>query len=244
MSNIFPFLCPAPLEWRLEWDALNREYDWLRALQACEQDATFHAEGDVWTHVRMVCEALAGLARWRSLPGIEREILFAAALLHDQAKPSCTRHEGGRITSRGHSSRGARDARRILWEMDVDFLAREQVCALVRYHQSPFYVLERAEKEARKQVFLISQTARCDLLTLLGTADMLGRRCPDQETMLERIALFEEFCREQECLHSPRSFPSTRSRFLYFQREDCSPDYLAHEDFRCEVTIISGLPGA
>jgi hypothetical protein len=45
----------------------------------------------------MVCRALAGLDEFRALPELERQILFAAALLHDIAKPSCTRHEDGRM---------------------------------------------------------------------------------------------------------------------------------------------------
>ncbi len=242
--NSFPFPCPDPTDWRVKWDAIDAQYDWIRAMRGCEQDPVFHAEGDVWIHVRMVCEALTGLPEWRALPQAEREILFAAALLHDQAKPSCTRHEGGRITSRGHSVRGAIDARRILWEMGVDFAAREQVCALVRYHQSPFHLIERKEEDARRLAFLISQTARCDLLTLLAKADMLGRRCADQQSVLDRIALFEEYCREHQCLREPRRFPSTHSRFLYFQKEDRDPNYLAHEEFRGEVTMMSGLPGS
>lgn len=79
-------------------------------MRDCPQDPTFHAEGTVWTHVGMVCEALAALDEFRALPDSDREILFAAALLHDVAKPSCTRDEDGRITSRGHSQRGAIDA--------------------------------------------------------------------------------------------------------------------------------------
>jgi predicted kinase len=211
-------------------------------MHGCPQDPAYHQEGDVWVHVRMVCEALVGMEAWRSLPAIERENLFAAALLHDVAKPSCTRHEDGRITSRGHSPRGAIDARRILWDLGVDFAVREQVCALVRYHQTPFHLIERAD--AQRRAFLISQTARCDLLATLARADALGRQCSDQSSILEHVALFEEYCREQECLLTPRRFPSARSRFLYFRSEDRDPDYLAYDDSRCEVTLLSGLPGS
>jgi hypothetical protein len=31
---------------------------WARAMAACGQDAHWHAEGDVWTHTRMVCAEL------------------------------------------------------------------------------------------------------------------------------------------------------------------------------------------
>jgi hypothetical protein len=85
-------------------------------MRGCAQDAVFHAEGDVWIHTRMVCEAMAALPVWCALPEGDRQVVFAAAVLHDQAKPSCTREENGRITSRGHSVRGAINARRILWE--------------------------------------------------------------------------------------------------------------------------------
>ena len=40
------------------------------------------------------------------LGAAEREVVFAAALLHDVAKPLCTKVEfDGRVTSRGHSVR-------------------------------------------------------------------------------------------------------------------------------------------
>ncbi|HZP04971.1 MAG TPA: AAA family ATPase [Terracidiphilus sp.] len=45
-------------------------------------------------------------------------------------------------------------------------------------------------------------------------------------------------------MDSPRAFPSAHSRFEYFRSEVRNPDYLAHEDFTCRVTVISGLPGA
>jgi putative nucleotidyltransferase with HDIG domain len=108
----FPFRTPEPPAWKVDWHALTEEFGWIAAMRDCPQNAAFHAEGTAWTHVGMVCEALAGLAEFRSLPDSERQILFAAALLHDVAKPSCTRYEDGQITSRGHSQRGAIMARR------------------------------------------------------------------------------------------------------------------------------------
>src|SRR6202012_3206024 len=221
-------ICPDGPPWHVDWDAIDAEYSWIRAMRGCPQDPVFHAEGDVWIHVRMVCEALASLPEWQSLPPNEREILFAAALLHDQAKPACTREEAGRISSRGHSIRGAIDARRILWELGTDFVAREQVCSLVRYHQSPFHLVNR--DDSQRLAFLISQSTRCDLLGLLAKSDILGRHSADQKQLLERVALFEEYCREQSCFDSARQFASPRSRFEYFRIENRDPYYLAYED--------------
>jgi len=221
---------------------LTRDYDWLEPMKGCPQDPVFHAEGDVYVHVRKVCEALTSLEDWRVLPEDERNILLTAALLHDVAKPACTRVEEGRITSRGHSQRGAIMARRILWEHGADFKAREQVCALVRFHQAPFYLIER--EDSVRFAYLISQSARCDLLTILARADALGRECQDQSELLTRIALFHEFCIEQNCLTEPRAFASPQSRFEYFRTENRDPHYHVHDETKCEVVLMSGLPGS
>src|SRR5262245_57939158 len=111
-----PFPLPGPPLWEVDWTAIAERFEWIRALRDCPQDPLFHAEGTVYTHVGMVCNALVRLDDFRVLSEQDRDIVFAAALLHDVAKPLCTRHENGRITSRGHSQRGAIMSRRILWE--------------------------------------------------------------------------------------------------------------------------------
>jgi predicted kinase len=234
-------LCPAPPYWHVEWNAIDGSFSWIQQLRGCQQDEIYHGEGDVWIHTRTVMETLASSDAWQRLPETERFILFAAALLHDVAKPACTRLDQGRITSRGHSQRGAIDARRILWEMHAPFTIREQICALIEYHQAPFHLIDH--DDAQRRAFRISQTAHCGLLAMLARVDALGRVCNDQEELLANISLFEELCREYGCLESPRSFPSAHSRFEYFRSEGRSPDYLAHEDFTCRVTVLSGLPG-
>jgi predicted kinase len=242
MSDALP-PCPGQPSWRVDWQALDETYPWVRGLKGCPQDPVHHAEGDVWVHLRMVCEALADLPAWRHLPEEERRVLFAAVLLHDVAKPECTRTEpDGRITSRGHSRRGSVVARRLLWRMGVPFLLREQVTALVRHHQAPFYLIDRPD--AQRLALTISQRARCGHLALLAEADARGRHCQDQGRLLEQIALFTELCREQCCLTGPRAFPSDHGRFLYFRDAGRHPDAPAHEEFRAEVVLMSGLPGA
>jgi predicted kinase len=233
---------PGPPDWPLDWSALE-QHSWVHDLSGCVQDPVHHAEGDVLTHIRMVCEALTGSSGWRALPEFERQVVFAAAMLHDVAKPLCTRVESdGRIVSPGHARRGAILARRLLWRMGVPFQKREQVVALVRHHLAPFHLLARGDP--RRLAFEVSQTARCDHLAILAEADARGRICTDSGRLFEDIALFVEFCREHACLTGPRVFPSDYSRFLYFRRADRDPDYLAHDDSRCEVVLLSGLPGA
>jgi predicted kinase len=242
MNGLFA-LCPQPPAWQVDWAALTERFPWVRDLAGCPQDPVYHAEGDVWVHTGMVCEALAGMPAWRSLPEAERQGVFAATLLHDVAKPACTRTDpDGRITSRGHSRRGAILARQILWRLGVPFAVREQIAALVRHHQVPYYLVERAD--AQRLAIEVSQTAHCHRLALLAEADVRGRVCRDQQRLLDNVALFVEFCREEGCLSGPRAFPSDHARFLYFRSPHRHPDAPAHEDFRAEVVVLSGLPGA
>ena len=234
---------PGPPSWKLDWDALAAQFDWVRALRGCPQDPIHHAEGDVWTHTRMVLEALVALPVWRTLPVNERESVFWASLLHDVAKPECTRTEpGGRVTARGHSTRGALLARRILWRLALPFEEREAICALIRFHQTPFFLIER--DDARRTAAAISQVARCDHLALVAEADARGRRCADPERILTNTELFRELCGEYGCLSAPAAFPSDHARLLYLRGDSSDPTYHPHESFRTNVTLMSGLPGA
>jgi predicted kinase len=241
MTDLFAF-CPTGPDFRVDWDEMDRQYPFARTLAGCPQDPVHHAEGDVWIHTRLVCEALAALDAWRALPQGERQVLFAAAVLHDVAKPECTRVEDGRITSRGHSRRGAIVARNLLWRMHVPFAAREQVAALVRFHQTPYFLIDRPD--ARRLAIEVSQTARCDLLALLAEADVRGRTCADRQRLLDNVALFVEQVREMGCLHTPYEFASDHARVLFFLDEKRIPEAPAHEAFRAEVVLLSGLPGS
>lgn len=241
MSDLFKW-CPAPPAYQLDWTGLDAEFDWLRALAACPQDALWHAEGNVWIHTRMVCEALLENAVWRSLPETERQTVFFGALLHDVAKPVCTREEAGRITSRGHSKRGEVLAREILWRLGAPLALRESIVNLIRYHQAPFFLVDRTDSQ--RLLFQISQTTRCDQLALVAEADARGRICVDKTRLLDNSALFAQYAEEQECLRQPRQFANDHSRFLYFRKADREPNYAAYDDTVCEVIVMSGLPGA
>jgi putative nucleotidyltransferase with HDIG domain len=234
--------CSSTPDFQLDWEGIERKFPCITALAGCQQDSHHHAEGDVYTHTRMVVEALLSMQAWRALPDREREIVFLAALLHDIAKPACTRIEGDRITSRGHSKRGAIMARSLLWSMGLPIKAREQVVNLIRYHQIPFFLIDKPNPQ--RTLFEVSQSARCDLLALVTEADARGRVCADQQKLLDNVSLFQQYATEQGCLIQPKQFPSDHSRFLYFRKEDRDPDYLAHEDTICEVVMMSGLPGA
>ena len=49
---------------------------------------------------------------------------------------------------------------------------------------------------------------------------------------------------EQRCLATPYPFANDGSRVAWFERPEREPSYAAHEDYRCTVTVLSGLPGS
>lgn len=242
LSWSFPY-CPTPPNWTLDWTSLQAEFYWLKSLADCPQDPRYHAEGDVLTHTRLVCEALISLPAWQELPTTERSILFAAALLHDIAKPAATEIEiDGRITSKGHVRQGAKMARQILWKMNVPFQHREAIVSLVQYGSLPLWFWDKPNPQ--RAVIKASQLIRCDLLAILAEADVRGRECEDRGELLERIEYFREFCQENNCLVTPWQFPSNLSRFIYFQKENGDPNYLPFDDTKFEVMMMSGLPAS
>jgi predicted kinase len=223
-------------------------FAWLRALAGVPQEPAYHGEGDVLVHTRMVAEALAGMEEWRALPPAARGLLFAAALLHDVAKPDRMRVEpGGRVVSPGHARLGERLARHFLWTGDgldepPPFAWRETVARLVRGHGLPLWFLDKTDPQ--HAVIAASMTARLEYVALLAEADVRGRICAEQAELLDRVALFRDYCQMQRCYTTPRPFPSDHSRFLYCNGPNRDPNYAAFDDTVCEVILMTGLPGA
>ena len=228
---------------RLRWDELQ-VFPWVRKLEECPQDPVYHAEGNVWIHTRMVLETLLGMPSFRALPEAERNAVYVACLMHDVAKPATTREEDGRITAKGHSRAGELMARRLLWELGAPFALRETVAGLIRFHQIPFYLVDR--DDAQRVAAEVSLVSRCDLLAIVAEADIRGRICQDVAGVVDQIELFRELCRDEGCFSTPRAFASDHTRFVYFRSEGGGrhPDVAAWDDTETEVTVMAGLPGS
>src|SRR5688500_5049520 len=106
---------------------------WARKMARCEQDTQWHAEGDVWTHTKMVCAQLHQLPEWPALSRADQLKLFFTALLHDSGKPKTTAFdpETGRTRSPKHALVGAEIARAVLRDLRCDLRTREEIVALV-----------------------------------------------------------------------------------------------------------------
>lgn len=244
MSSIADFM-PRPGTGDLDWTGIVEAFPWVRSLDGCPQDPVHHAEGDVLTHTRMVVDELLGLPAWQALPQEDRFCLFAAALLHDVAKPATTQIDAqGRVSQPGHSRKGSVMARGLLWRMKVPFPDRERICALIASHQVPFFLIDQDPMKARRRAIAMSLTGRNDLLAILTEADARGRVCEDKQRILDNVALFRAFCEEEGVLDQPFAFPDNHTRVRFFESDTVVPDFAQYDDTCMTVLVVSGLPGS
>ena len=226
-----------------DWQIIRSTFSWVQDMEGVPQDKVHHAEGDVAVHTRMVMDALLGLEEYQELEEKNQEILFASALLHDVEKRSTTTHEtNGSITSKGHAKKGEYTARTILYKnIPTPFMIREAVAKLVRFHGFPVWIFDKPDPQ--KALLQLSLEVNTKHLAMLAKADMLGRICQDQNEMLYKVKLFEEFCKEQNCWGEPKTFGSNLGKYEYFHKENKSPDYVPFEKDSFEVIMMSALPG-
>jgi predicted kinase len=227
---------------------LSHAFDWhppLQLLTTCPQDAEHHAEGDVWTHTQMVIHALLEDPIYQSRIQEEQLIAFYACLLHDVAKPPCTRVENGKLTSAGHSKRGAQDIRLFLYEQGVPFHIRESICQIVAHHQVPFFSFAHASKSPTFLAHELSWKMPLHLLLDVARADMRGRVSVHQKECLDTLTLFELVAEEQQCLYAPYAFPDEVTRMKYFASAGTiDPRFPFFQTTRSVVHIMSGLPAS
>jgi putative nucleotidyltransferase with HDIG domain len=222
----------------INWAMLEAE-DWVQAMQDCPQEPEYHAEGDVWTHTRMVMDALLDLPEYQTQSAANQNLLRHAALLHDVAKPACTVVENGKISSPRHAKVGEKIAREILWDHPFQF--REAVCALVRFHGLPIWGLEK--NNPIRSAVLASWRVSNELIYILAKADVLGRICATQNELMYRLELYRELCLENDCFYTERPWFNDHSRFRYFWSEETYPTEI-YDDTTHEVIMLSGIAGS
>jgi len=217
---------------------------WARDMSACQQDAQWHAEGDVWTHTKMVCAELERLAEWPALDRLTQIKLMLTGLFHDAGKPATTAldPDTGRTRSPKHALVGAEIARRVLRELGCDLAVREEIARLVRFHGRPPYLLEKADPE--HEVISLSWLASNRLLYLFALADTRGRHAKEMSRPEEDLHLWKMLAEEHGCFDRPYAFANDHARFLFYRDELSSLHYVPHENHRCTVTLMSGLPGS
>ena len=252
--NTWNRMIPAPPFWTIDWPSLEQQLrPFISAMAQTQQNPVHHGEGDVWTHTKLVCQALTNMAAFRSLDAELRTALFLAALLHDVGKPQTTRQEDGRWISPHHAAAGSSLARVFLWQ-NVGLCGtiasqrlREMICLLIRHHTMPTHIIDDPDASQRLRA-VASHGALCPgfsvaLLCILAQADVLGRICSDQAQLLDQIALCAELAKEMGCYAAPYHFPTAHTRFAYLSGRDITPEIPLYDDTWGPVMMVSGLPG-
>ena len=224
---------------KLSW---AEQQPWATAMKNCAQEPEWHGEGNVWTHTKMVCEALEPMLD--KLPEEESQALQWAAVLHDVGKPHVRTVEDGRIRTRNHSAVGHLIARHILLLLEVDFHIRENACALIRWHGYPLNV----HRQEDPGYYVIGTSCLCknSLLHKLTVADNKGRIVSshlreESETVIE---LWEEQCHRFNCYYHPYTgFINEEARFQFYQTKCFRPYYVPYIKDMFVVHMTCGLPG-
>ena len=237
------------------WDRLGSLFSGIGFLQmkTTPQDPVYHAEGDVMTHTRMVCEKLLSMPEFQRLPIRQRAGLFLAALLHDIGKVKTTRIVSGTLAAPFHAPSGSRIVRASLIRdfglcgtpEYIDF--RETVCALIRYHMTPLHLSECGEP-----AFCVRKTASVgelahgfspELLYLLAEADSDGRIAGNKEESAACARIYRAEAEDAGCLDGPYPFPDGYTKRAYFSGRNVCPDQPLFDSTWGEIAVMSGLPG-
>ena len=240
----FPHYTPGKLP---DWQALEHRFSWFADMKNVPQDPEWHAEGDVFVHTKMVCEALLQLPEFQALSEQEQHILFTAAMLHDVEKRSTTKREiqdgKERIVSPNHAKKGEYTARALLYtELAAPFAVREAIAKLVRLHGLPLWAIDKPQPE--HAAIAAALQVNTQWLAILAKADALGRICPDTAELLDKIALFQALCEENQSWGASYPFSGCHARYHYLNRPESSPSYQPYDDFSCTVHMMSALPGS
>ena len=163
-----------------EWEMLPVLAPELLPLEATPQDPAWHPEGDVWTHTLQVLDETAALVT--DLAGDRPRALavMLGSLCHDLGKPGTTRHEDGRIRSRGHEEAGLPLTTAILDRWNVHTLlgydVRAQTLALVAHHLKPGQLYDDRDRVSDGAIRRLARKVEPDLLYRVAKADCLGRK--------------------------------------------------------------------
>jgi predicted kinase len=132
--------------------------------------------------------------------------------------------------------------RSILRGLGCGLALRERIAAVVRYHGRPPYLLEMPDPT--REIIRLSWLVNHRLLYLFAVADTRGRSTAETSRAEDNVHMWKLAAEEQGCFDKPYLFANDLARFLFYHGGLSSLYYTPHEEYRCTVTMLCGLPGA
>lgn len=219
-----------------DWAQIERTFPYVDAMRNCIQDSVHHAEGDVWTHTRMVMDALAQP---------EDRILRLTTLYHDVHKPQTRVEEYDPEQSRvvvrhpHHARLGAATAWYDLWLAGEDTETRLAVYWLCMWHQKVFHMWSYADMlRAALSFACVGSWAK---LIDFALADNAGRHCANPQQAVDNLSLLSEWLHEHDIREG--YWRHDWDRLFYFEKIGRTPLYPAQQPQGSRVVILCGLPG-
>tara|TARA_R110002020_G_scaffold284230_7_gene499818 strand:+ start:85 stop:3561 length:3477 start_codon:yes stop_codon:yes gene_type:complete len=153
---------------------LDKHMPELKQLQDTHQRGDYHAEGDVFTHTKMVVDEATRSSK-RFTREKDKQIIMLAALCHDLGKPTTTDERGRAL---GHSEAGLEPTRQLLSRITTDKEITDTVLSLVEHHLLPlnYYNNKTDVKDSTFRRLINKHGTRfLHLLSAVSEADNAGR---------------------------------------------------------------------
>ena len=220
------------------WKIVEMSFPYSTEMKLCIQDKIYHAEGDVWTHNKMIAQNLYDR-------GSSSNIQLLTTLYHDVAKPS-TRLEIQeenriRISHPNHSRIGAQMAWASMWMNNVlTVVDRIQVYKQIQWHQRAYHIWKN--KDMKRAALSYDCDANWNDMIEFALCDNLGRISVAQQETIDSLHLLKMWLEENNVIGKVWKTPA--SRIFYFEKEGRDHHYQAREPTGSNVILMSGLPGS
>jgi predicted kinase len=126
--------------------------------------------------------------------------------------------------------------------LQCNLTTREEIARLVRFHGRPAFLLEKPN--AGHEVISLSWLVINKLLYLFALADTRGRTTDEMGRPEENLHYWKLLAEENDCFEGHYPFQNDQARFLFYRQPNTDLHYVPHEEYRCTVTMMSGLPGS
>lgn len=162
-------------DWSVNWEKILTISHFSK-LQETPQSSTWHKEGNVFTHLQSVTQAMERLLKRNLIEkGSENWVMcMAAAICHDLGKGETTKwsEEKNDWTTKNHGAVGERITRRLF--SDEDIVLREKVCYMVRHHMTLHHVYDKSDEANKRLIKLSHGLVSMNYMILLNIADSMG----------------------------------------------------------------------
>lgn len=222
----------------IHWQRVENLFPYSTEMKECIQDSVYHAEGDVWTHIRMIAQHVHDR-------GHSNDVQLLTTLFHDVAKAK-TREEivqpdRIRISHPYHSRISAQMAWVDMWQHNIgDIATRLQVYKQIQWHQRSYHIWKNTDMVRSALTYSIDAPWH-DLIEF-SICDNLGRISAHQQETVESLELLRMWLEEHNI--SNKQWHSNSSKIFYFEKEGRDHTYHAQRPKGSNVIIMCGLPGS